>query len=90
MAKKKVTKIECDFCSREIEKGERSVTEKVYLGGNANDEAPQEFKNVLVDIRLSWTSGKRFNADACSACIYRAAQLAAAQGLGEGQLTETL
>lgn len=72
--KKKVTEISCDFCGKEIEKSTPSVVEQVYLGGNESDEEP--FKNVLVEIRVSWPEPRRRKPDCCEVCLFKAARLA--------------
>lgn len=67
--KKKVTKIQCDFCDAEIEKSTPAVQATVELQGT--------MPPLSVEIRTSWADGKRFTADICRNCVFAAATAAA-------------
>ena len=71
MSRKKVTKIHCDFCDREIEKSTPSVIDTV-LPDNAG-------KPLGVEVRVFWPDGKRFTDDVCSKCVWAFAREAGEQ-----------
>lgn len=63
MARKKVTKISCDFCEKEIEKSTPTVT------GTADPD--NTGLHLGVEIRIFWPEGKRFTDDICKLCVLR-------------------